>query len=488
MKYKTLKEKVSDGDEMKNAVIRETISEQINLHQTNNFLFPFDRSLAIKHKNRKNHNQYFTPEFAVKKALSLIPTIDVKNIIDPAVGEGVFLKVAKSKWQDARTLGVDIDKKIISGLNKSNFSNSCFYSENSLVQKTLQISEIQKVLSSGGFDLIVGNPPFSSWFNKINDATILSNYELAKRNSHIIKSQAIEVLFIEKFIQLCKKDGYIVIVLPDGILSNPKDLYIREFILRGTVVKNIISLPRNVFENTSAKTSILILQKKKLHNSNYVTKINDLGKTGIVNNTIEISGKNLLKRMDYWYYHNLKESSINKIVNSGVPFRPLKDFDVYCKTGKTLYGKERKFSDRGLRFLHATNITEVGIDYKKDEKFIEPSSKMNFPDAHTKVGDIVFVRVGVGCAGRVAVIDSKNDEGVASDYLHILRVKKINPYYLVMYLKTKFGKDSINLLKHGVGTVSINKKDLLSIMIPIVSETIQAEVEKRYKNILAEHR
>ncbi len=113
---------------------------------------------------------------------------------------------------------------------------------------------------------------------------------------------------------------------------------------------------------------------------------------------------------------------------------------------------------------------------------------MDFPNAYAKVEDILFVRVGVGCAGRVAIVADKEDEGIATDYLHIFRAKDINPYFLVVYLKTKFGRDSINLLKHGVGTVSINKTDLLSLPIPLVPEIIQLEVEKRYKSILAEYR
>lgn len=113
---------------------------------------------------------------------------------------------------------------------------------------------------------------------------------------------------------------------------------------------------------------------------------------------------------------------------------------------------------------------------------------MNYPGAHAKVGDILFIRVGVGCAGRTAIVHAKGEEGVATDYIHIFRVKDISPYFLVVYLKTKFGRDSTNLLKHGVGTISINKTDLLSLPVPVVSQGIQSEVEERYKVILNEYR
>jgi type I restriction enzyme M protein len=448
------------------------------------YLFPIEDNKVKKHRNRKNNNQYFTPEVVVEKALSLIPNIKIENIIDPAVGNGIFLKIAQKKYSQAKLFGIDIDAKIIEELKVFNFQNANFFVGDALLNKTWQDGVIQKVISNGGFDLVVGNPPFSSWFQRIKEPNILANYKLANINGKLMKSQGIEILFLELFITLAKNKGYIIIVLPDGILSNPQYKYVREFITRNTEVKHIINLPRNIFKDTSAKTSILILEKRTNNNLDYKTHLHNLQKSGIIDNSIEVNAIDLINRMDYYYYNNLKCSSLNDLTKKGIKFVPLKNLIVYCKTGKTLYGKERTFSDNGIRFLHATNIDDIGINYIKDEKFISPLSKMNFPNAYAKVGDILFVRVGVGCAGRVAIVDTRDDEGIATDYIHIFRVRDINPYFLVIYLKTKYGKESIDLLKHGVGTISINKTDLLSISIPIVSENIQKEIGNEYKSIL----
>ena len=108
--------------------------------------------------------------------------------------------------------------------------------------------------------------------------------------------------------------------------------------------------------------------------------------------------------------------------------------------------------------------------------------------AEVKLNDILFIRVGVGCIGRVAIVDCKKAIGIATDYIYIIRVKKINPYFLTLYLKTKFSRDIINSLKHGVGTLSINKVDLLSIPIPKVAIKKQRDIEKKYKAILIKWR
>lgn len=444
--------------------------------------------LFEKHRNRKRYNQYFTPEFAVQSALSLINGVQIENVIDPAVGNGVFLKITSEKWSNAKLFGIDIDESVIANLRKQNLVNYFFYYANSLQKNTWKISELDEIIIKGGFDLVVGNPPFNSWFHRIEAKEILSNYELARNNGNLRKSQAIEILFLEIFIKLARKGGVIVIVLPDGVLANPQYRYVREFILKRTRVLHIINLPRNIFERTSAKTSILILKKHIESNSDYFLMLHDLEKNGQINNNLRVNNKELLKRMDYYYYHNMKESTVHMLINKGIRFNPLKDFAVYCKTGKTLYGEKRAFSKNGLRFLHATNITDIGINYKKDEKFVETFSRMDSQKAHVTVGDILFVRVGVGCAGRIAIVDSKEDEGVATDYIHIFRVKNINPYFLVVYLKTRFGKDSINLLKHGVGTVSINKTDLMSLPIPSLPEKFQNRIEREFRIILSKYR
>lgn len=459
------------------------------LHQQQLFhIEPVEKTIYQKHLNRKKYNQYFTPEVAVKIALGFISTANAEHIIDPAVGNGIFLKVASTIWNNAKLLGIDIDSSVINNLEKVKIPNSLYFTSDSLLKEIWESLDMKKIISNVDFDIVMGNPPFSSWFQRIKEPSILANYRLAHRNGKLMRGQAVEVLFLELFIRLAQNSGYIIIVLPDGILSNPQYRYVRKFILKETEVKHIINLPRNIFRDTSAKTSVLILKKGRNNSISYLTHLYDFQKTGILNNTIEIKSDNLLKRMDYYYYNNLRHSSINDLMNKGVKFITLRNFIIYCKTGKTLYGKDKKFSDKGLRFLHATNITEIGINYKRDERFITPSSKMHSTNAYAKVDDILFVRVGVGCAGRVVIVGAKEDEGVATDYIHIFKVKEINPYFLVIYLKTKFGKDSINLLKHGVGTVSINKTDLLSLPIPLIPKNIQIIIEKKYRSILNEYR
>jgi len=126
----------------------------------------------------------------------------------------------------------------------------------------------------GSVDVIMTNPPFGSDI-PVTEKTILEQYELARRwdrqGDGFVMTQALkpavspEVLFIERCIQWLKPGGRVGIVLPDGILGNPGDEYIRYWILRHCWVLASIDLPVESFiveANVNILTSLLFLKKK----------------------------------------------------------------------------------------------------------------------------------------------------------------------------------------------------------------------------------
>jgi len=149
------------------------------------------------------------------------------------------------------------------------------------------------------YDLILTNPPFKKGGIKADDNSDIINAYCsdivdnepqmegkklalgAKPNSKgvwkPVKSVDPAVLFIDRCLQLLRPGGRLVIVLPDGILCNSGDKYVREYLM-GTkneetgrfvggkaIVKAVVSLPPITFKlsGAGAKTSFLYLQKKR---------------------------------------------------------------------------------------------------------------------------------------------------------------------------------------------------------------------------------
>jgi type I restriction enzyme M protein len=83
------------------------------------------------------------------------------------------------------------------------------------------------------------------------------------------------VLFVDRYLQLLKPGGLCMMVVPDGILSNSGDRYVREYLMGKkningdfvggkAILRAVISLPQETFalSGAGAKTSLLYFKKK----------------------------------------------------------------------------------------------------------------------------------------------------------------------------------------------------------------------------------
>jgi len=122
-------------------------------------------------------------------------------------------------------------------------------------------------------DLVLTNPPFGK---SVKTRSILLGYQFG----HEVKvfkskgrlpekrpknSQDSEILFIEHYLRVLKPGGKLLIVLPDGVLSNSTAKPVRDFMREHAIIKAVISLPTETFASTgtSIPTNVVYLQKKR---------------------------------------------------------------------------------------------------------------------------------------------------------------------------------------------------------------------------------
>jgi type I restriction enzyme M protein len=133
----------------------------------------------------------------------------------------------------------------------------------------------------GTMDVVLLNPWFSTK-ETVSDAAILQRYDLGNnwdpdeeggyRNSGNLNGGGIppEVLFLERALQWVKPGtGRVGILLPDGLLGNPGDEYVRWWILRHCEVLASVDLPVEPFKVTvkeygltPALPSLLVLRRR----------------------------------------------------------------------------------------------------------------------------------------------------------------------------------------------------------------------------------
>ncbi len=143
------------------------------------------------------------------------------------------------------------------------------------------IETARPAMPLGSMDIALLNPWFSTQ-DTVNDASILERYDLGNnwerdeeggfRNTGNLNSGGVppEVLFLERAVQWVKPgSGRIAILLPDGLLGNPGDEYVRWWILRHCEVLASVDLPVEPFKVTvkeyglsPALPSLLVLRRR----------------------------------------------------------------------------------------------------------------------------------------------------------------------------------------------------------------------------------
>ena len=274
---------------------------------------------------RGDRGQYFTPRGAIKLMVRMLDPKPNERILDPACGTGGFLVAtldhmdkkfhaeAEVPVGDASTdeflsirdrlgdfvvhnlFGADFDQFLVRATRMnvvmaSNAEANLFHM-NSLefpAGHSKGVEPAKKAADFGTMDVVMTNPPFGSDI-PITDTNILRHFDLAhawertedgsfRNTGRLQGSVAPEVLFIERCIDWLKPGGRMGIVLPDGILGNPGDEYIRWWILRHCWVLASVDLPVEVFiveANVNILTSLLFLKKK----TKQEIQAEDLGKS-----------------------------------------------------------------------------------------------------------------------------------------------------------------------------------------------------------------
>lgn len=266
----------------------------------------------VKHNIRGDRGQYFTPRGPVDLLVMMLDPKPHERVMDPACGTGGFLvstvkHVDRQLHEAARIpqgeestddflslrdklihyvernlFGADFDPFLVRAAQMNVLMGSNgqprVFNLNSLEFPAGHLADVapaKKTAELGTMDVVITNPPFGSDI-PINDPNILKHYELAhvwertdegtfRNTGRLQGSVAPEVLFVERVLDWLKPGGRAGIVLPNGLLGNTGDEYLRWWLLRRCWVLASVDLPVEVFiveANVNIQTSLLLLRKK----------------------------------------------------------------------------------------------------------------------------------------------------------------------------------------------------------------------------------
>lgn len=257
---------------------------------------------------RGDFGQFFTPNPIVEFIVNSINIDKDWKVLDTSCGSGGFLLHAlkairdeanekygenaeSASWKDywhefaeKHLFGIEINEQI-SRVAKMNMiihddgHTNIITNDGLNNNKTLEIENRNLKFQDGTFDLIMTNPPFGSTI-KADEVNYYKEYELFEKNLGITEikdrivdddnknkwrtSQITEVLFLERcYKYLNEENGYLAIVIPDGILTNTTSQYVRDWIVEHFKILAVVSLPQHTFSHVRAgvKSSVLFLKK-----------------------------------------------------------------------------------------------------------------------------------------------------------------------------------------------------------------------------------
>jgi type I restriction enzyme M protein len=254
---------------------------------------------------RDDLGQYFTPTPVINLIVGILqPTIN-DYVGDPACGSARMLThvldyVRKHEYQkatgsnnglvdvnpeeptsefiefrDNHIFGAETSRNVMHIARINTLMNGAQYADLKIMDSLSPLASLTGGVTEGlpdrpgfypgGLTLILTNPPFGS---KLSNERVMKDFAardgVTKRNGKVVDSIPQEVIFINRCLEYLAPGGRLGIVLPDGVLANNSQQYIRDWILRWARVKAIISLPQETFAPYGAgvKTSVLFLEKR----------------------------------------------------------------------------------------------------------------------------------------------------------------------------------------------------------------------------------
>ncbi|MEK6743472.1 MAG: N-6 DNA methylase [Nitrospirota bacterium] len=115
--------------------------------------------------------------------------------------------------------------------------------------------EFAEIMKAGGFDAVIGNPPYGAEFPESTNTYMKNRFA-----TFVLRGESY-LVFIEKAIILLRKGGQLGYIVPDTYLNLGFTQPLRDYLLQNTKLREVISLPSKVFSGATVDTTLLFAEK-----------------------------------------------------------------------------------------------------------------------------------------------------------------------------------------------------------------------------------
>ena len=241
--------------------------------------------------------------------------------------------------------------------------------------------EFKQVFSKGGFDVIIGNPPYvPAEYISMNDKIYLE-----KKYTSAFGRLNLYPIFYEKAILIANKNSKIGFITPYTILKNQYYIQARKFILENTFIDSIIDFKGTlVFSDAAVDSIILLLTKSELKNKE-VSIISDV--KDFVKGQYKLSNINQLdfgKKADLSFELNTDNIDLEKLKVATIPLSEVLDFNQGVITGNNKEFITNVSSSNTKKVITGSDFNRYSINWPKvyiiydESKLHRPRKKIVF--------------------------------------------------------------------------------------------------------------
>jgi Eco57I restriction-modification methylase/restriction endonuclease TaqI-like protein/type I restriction and modification enzyme subunit R-like protein len=226
-------------------------------------------------------------------------------------------------------------------------------------------NEFSIAMSGGGFDAVIGNPPYirSRHIDAETKRYFRDHYDAGAYQPDTF------AFFMERGVKLLRAGGELGFILPNGLLTNTYYEPLRRYLLDKTALRVIVDLKDGVFA-ASVDTSIIITRKRKPRErigQNMVA----IGESPARESRVVQQPKNVVAQSAFYslpdlaFNTRMDSTSIEitaKIAAAGVPMGSVIDVKAGMKVRKEFVDDHRR-DKRYQRFLRGSDITPYLISW-----------------------------------------------------------------------------------------------------------------------------
>jgi len=116
--------------------------------------------------------------------------------------------------------------------------------------------EFKEIMDAGGFDAVIGNPPYGAQYTKSEAIYFNQKYIVSKGTKDVY------AFFIEKVLALLAEKGRFSFIVPSAWLGGPDYRTLRDLLLESRIDR-VVLLPFDVFKDAYIDTTVFVLSNEK---------------------------------------------------------------------------------------------------------------------------------------------------------------------------------------------------------------------------------